>query len=303
METKLCCKCHILRNKTDFGKLKASPDGLRYDCKSCRKVYRDKNRETINLKLKEYYENNKETLIIKNKQYRLKNTENIIKQRAQYRNRPEIKEHIKQKNKEYLPIKKEKIKLKRKTDKNFQLSEILRSKIHKMIKGLNTTYMKIIGCDLNFLKKWIEFRFTEEMTWDNLGTYWQIDHILPINAFNFEDDERNKHICFHWTNLQPLQTGINKTKTNKIQMHHVLNNIVNVNRFNLKYNNFLGYQTLNESLRWLREKLRYGKNPSHDGEKSLEIDNPQPSHYVRYDKDMWKVQRLDGSGSEYANHI
>jgi hypothetical protein len=50
-----------------------------------------------------------------------------------------------------------------------------------------------------------------------------------------------------------------------------------VNRFNFKYNNFLGYQTLNESLKWLRIKLGYGKNPTYDGNNMPEIDNPQPS--------------------------
>jgi hypothetical protein len=42
-------------------------------------------------------------------------------------------------------------------------------------------------------------------------------------------------------------------------------------------NNFLGYQTLNESLKWLRIKLRYGKNPTYDGNNTPKIDNPQPS--------------------------
>jgi transcriptional regulator NrdR family protein len=33
-----------------------------------------------------------------------------------------------------------------------------------------------------------------------------------------------------------------------------------INRFNSKYNQFLGYQTVNESLQRLRLELRYGKN-------------------------------------------
>jgi hypothetical protein len=48
----------------------------------------------------------------------------------------------------------------------------------------------------------------------------------------------------------------------------------------VKYTNFLGYQALNESLKWLRDnELRYGKNPTYDLDckQSNEIDNPQPS--------------------------
>lgn len=44
------------------------------------------------------------------------------------------------------------------------------------------------------------------------------------------------------------------------------------------YCKYLGYQIVNESLQWLRIKLRYGKKPSYDDtEKVSETDNPQPS--------------------------
>ena len=40
---------------------------------------------------------------------------------------------------------------------------------------------------------------------------------------------------------------------------------------------FMGYQTVNESLQWLRIELRYGKNAPHSNVKTLKMDNPQPS--------------------------
>jgi len=41
----------------------------------------------------------------------------------------------------------------------------------------------------------------------------------------------------------------------------------------------MGYQILNESLKWLRVELRYGKNSPYENDKKLsfEIDNPQRS--------------------------
>ena len=44
---KICCKCKNEKNLDCFGKLKNSPDGLRYDCKDCRKEYNIKNKEII----------------------------------------------------------------------------------------------------------------------------------------------------------------------------------------------------------------------------------------------------------------
>ena len=273
---KQCCKCNKMMNINEFGKLKSSKDGLRYDCNVCRRQYRIDNKDNIKNKQHDYYSKNKKQLLEQSKQYRIDNNDKINNQRKEYRNRIEVKKHIQQQNKDYLPIRKEQIKLKRKTDTNFQLKEILRSKIHKMLKNQETSYKNIIGCDIVFLKKWIEFRFDTNMNWNNLGSYWHIDHILPINKFNLTKSE-NVKICFHWTNLQPLQSFENISKSDKIQPHYYFNNIVNIHRFNKQYTQFMGYQTVNESLQWLRIELRYGKNAPHSNVKTLKMDNPQPS--------------------------
>lgn len=274
---KKCCVCKIEKSLEHFGKLTSSRDGFKYDCKDCRKEYRITNNSRIQEKNKKYYEDNKDRLLIQNRDYRENNKNTISEQRKEYRNREENKVRIKQKNKDYLPIRKMKIKEKRKLDINFKLGEILRSKIHKMLKNKHTSYTKYIGCDVNWLKKWLQFRFDDNMNWNNLGTYWQIDHILPIHKFNLEI-ESEIHICFHWTNLQPLEATENRQKSDKILLHYYLNNIVNINRFNNTNTQYLGYETLNESLKWLRIELKYRKNPSYEDISIIsEIGNPQPS--------------------------
>ena len=133
----------------------------------------------------------------------------------------------------------------------------------------------ILNLDNDILIKWIEFRFDNNMNWDNYGDLWQIDHILPITKFDF-NNKNDISICFHWTNLQPLYKCENKSKTNKLELHYYYNNIVNVHRFSQYYKQD-GYQAINESLLWLRKKLRYGNNPMYENTKVFEIDNPQPS--------------------------
>jgi hypothetical protein len=274
---KICCKCKKEKSNDCYGKLKNTPDGLRYDCKDCRKDYRNQMKQHVKEKNRLYYDKNKEELLEKNRLYREENKTTINHQRKEYRRRPEIQIHIKEKQKEYLPVRKIKIQERRQNDLNFKMSEILRSKIHKMLKNQNTSYANLIGCDVDFLKKWLEFRFSNEMNWDNLGSYWQIDHILPINGFDFTK-ENNKQICFHWTNLQPLTSLENRQKSDKLLLHYYFNNIVNINRFNKIQRQYLGYQALDESLKWLRIELRYGKNPPYEEDiNTSEIDNPQPS--------------------------
>jgi hypothetical protein len=81
---------------------------------------------------------------------------------------------------------------------------------------------------------------------------------------------------------------------------------VNVFRFNKINTQFMGYQAVSESLRWLRTKISDMVKTPHMSShviKVNEMDNPQPSSYCRYDKTMEKVQRLNGFGSEEINHL
>lgn len=127
---------------------------------------------------------------------------------------------------------------------------------------------------MDWLKKWLEYRFDDQMNWNNLGTYWQIDHVLPICKFDFSRKD-DKNICFHWTNLQPLTKDENRQKSGHLILHYYFNNLISITRFNNKYKQYLGYQNIRESLCWLRTELRYGKNPP--DEANAEMDNPQPS--------------------------
>jgi hypothetical protein len=62
-----------------------------------------------------------------------------------------------------------------------------------------------------------------------------------------------------WKNLQPHKE--NSSKGNKILLYEYFNVFISVHRF-IQFNKLDSseYQDLNESLNWLREKLRYGKN-------------------------------------------
>ena len=206
---KICSKCKQNKLIECFSKCKKNKDGLKYQCKECIKKYNQKNKEKKREYNKQYWLTNKNILSIKNKKYKNKNKEKIKLKRKEYRfiNFQKIKKN----NQSYLNIKKNNIKIKRKTDKNFQISEILRSKIYKNIKfNKETSYQNIIGLNITMLKKWLEFRFDKNMNWTNFGTYWQIDHIIPISLFDLSN-QNEINICFNWKNLQPLESKENRS--------------------------------------------------------------------------------------------
>jgi len=262
--TKACCKCKIVQPINNFGKLKSTKDGLRYDCKDCRREFRLNNKEHIQSKHKEYYAANKESLDQKARIRWNDNKDRYNKLRYEYRKREDVQKH----NREYYQ---RYTKHRLQTDISARLRTVVKSRLNSEKIKHNRQYDKYVGCSMSFLKSWLEYRFDKNMNWDNIGSYWEVDHILPVCKFDLSS-ERDKLICFHWTNLQPLPALENRSKGGKLLLHYYYNNIVSVNRFNEKYKQFLGYQNIRNSLCWLREKLRCGNNPQ------IKQDNPQPIH-------------------------
>jgi hypothetical protein len=84
-------------------------------------------------------------------------------------------------------------------------------------KKMRQAWVSILGYDAEILKAHIEAQFTPEMSWDNYGTYWHIDHKKPISTFNYTlptDDEFQR--CWGLDNLRPLEKDANLAKGNKI---------------------------------------------------------------------------------------
>ena len=73
----------------------------------------------------------------------------------------------------------------------------MRSLTNRAFKRQNVTKdyktMNLIGCSPSFFKEWIESQIYGNMTMQNYGKVWQIDHCLPINSFNllFENEVKN----------------------------------------------------------------------------------------------------------------
>ena len=63
------------------------------------------------------------------------------------------------------------------------------------------------------LKEHIENQFDEHMSWDNYGTYWNIDHIIPQAALVYDSlTHPNFQKCWALDNLRPLNRTENSRK-------------------------------------------------------------------------------------------
>lgn len=106
-------------------------------------------------------------------------------------------------------------------DPKFRLNTNMRQSIHNSIRRNSKngrSWKRLVDYSIDDLMKHLERKFDKNMSWDNWGEYWHIDHILPISKFNFEkpeDDDFKR--CWALNNLQPLEATKNIRKQNKLK--------------------------------------------------------------------------------------
>jgi hypothetical protein len=211
---KQCTKCNEIKPLTEFY-------NKRNQCIPCVKTYvkhhTEKNKEKVREYREKYYSDNKEKHQEKNKQWYSKNRDVVLnKQKEYYQNNKEsIKEYKekwyesnKPKIREY---KKEYTKKRIKEDSVYKFKLNVRSLLYNGFRRNGYTKRsksnEIIGCDWNTLKEHIEKQFDDNMSWDNYGSYWDIDHIIPLSLAKTEEDIIKLN---HYTNLQPLEKYYNR---------------------------------------------------------------------------------------------
>jgi hypothetical protein len=194
MEKKICSKCNIEKEVCEFYKNVSNLDGKRPECKICSNkqsaLYNQKNKEKLKKIKQKYVDNNKEKVRKSKKDWFIKNPD--------YQNNWSYKKYI--------------------SDDLYKLKEIVRARLgvyfnYKNIVKKSKTF-DIVGCTPEFLKEYLENKFTDGMSWENHGVYgWHIDHIIPLSSAKTEEEMYK--LC-HYTNLQPLWANENLKKSNKI---------------------------------------------------------------------------------------
>jgi hypothetical protein len=189
---KTCIHCDEEKDLELFSKRKSSKDGYRNICKSCKNIqslpsikkWQENNKEKLQQIHRNYRKNNRELYRNCQKEYYAKNKDAIYER--EYKNNPQRR-----------------------------MYKILLSRMNAAIKGGKRLHTwEMLGCDYEFLKKYIEDKWQPGMSWENHGfgnDKWHIDHIKPCAAFDLTN-EADQRLCFHHTNLQPLWQTDNLTK-------------------------------------------------------------------------------------------
>lgn len=190
---KQCKKCTQTKPLNEFCNRKGEKDGKHRYCKECLNSDFTKYYHTSGRKNSDYY-----------KTYRIKNKEYFNTYcRNHYNNN---KEWYREWNREQY-----------KSNPGFKLKHLVANRIHQGLKLYKTLKsdrtVEYLGCSISEYYEYLENMFDKNMSWDNHGEYWEIDHIKPIDAFDL-NDEKQIYEAFHYTNTQPLEKNENRKKRN-----------------------------------------------------------------------------------------
>jgi len=84
-------------------------------------------------------------------------------------------------------------------------------------KSLCPTYAPYFGLDIENIRKWFEYQFTEDLNWNNFGKKWQFDHIIPVTYFDVALDEELR-LCWNFINLRIEPFELNKSRGGRLDV-------------------------------------------------------------------------------------
>jgi hypothetical protein len=179
-----------------------------------RKEYQAAWRTANSKKLNAYREKNKAHISAVKSKWHLANRENnLSRQRAWREANPEKRKSYLEKTKEYRSAMQAARGIKNRDRRNIQTREnptlrvlnSLRSRVHAALRGKikSERTHQLLGCEILELKAWLSGWFEPEMTFENYGKSWHIDHNRPCSSFDLSKAEEQRR-CFHYLNLRPL---------------------------------------------------------------------------------------------------
>lgn len=82
---------------------------------------------------------------------------------------------------------------------------VKKSMIRSLKNNTHGIWEKVINIKLEELKEHLEKQFDNKMSWDNYGSYWGVNHIIPKKYFKYSTFRSNEFLkCWNIKNLQPL---------------------------------------------------------------------------------------------------
>lgn len=167
----------------------------------------------------EWYLDNKEYALAKRGERYLEKRDEILARCKQYRdsNRDKVSASWLRWSKEN-PEAFRKIQRRYERKADAKVAKFIRRSVHRALAGAhkNGSSCDILGYTAKDLFQHLEKQFKKGMNWDNYGSFWHVDHIIPVSKF-IKDGENNPRIINTLSNLRPEYARDNMKKGAKIE--------------------------------------------------------------------------------------
>lgn len=192
--SKVCTKCLIEKNYSDFNRDKWHKDGRQYRCRDCEKIL--------------YHERKGQKM------------ESLRIYRKKYPEKRKVWDKKYQKTNKYRNSQSKYVRLRRKRDVQFNIGTRMSRNINKSLKGnkRGRKWETLVGYTVKDLEFYLKSKFTNSMTWEKfLNGDIVIDHVIPKTMFIYKNtqDIQFKY-CWELKNLQPLWHDDNERKSDYI---------------------------------------------------------------------------------------
>lgn len=203
---KICARCNLEKTVDNFCRDKKMKDGYYYECKKCN-----------NERARERYRDNeisRKKSLDRHNRWKTNNPEEYKKALKKAEQKRSGTEERKKYNREYM-------RNRRKNPIEHVRNNVSRQVIHGLKRSFGSKrgqpVFDKIGYSPQQLAEHLEKQFDANMSWDNYGTYWHIDHIVPHSHFNYDCLEHpDFKKCWSLENLRPLEAIENIRKGNKL---------------------------------------------------------------------------------------
>lgn len=99
---------------------------------------------------------------------------------------------------------------------HYNFDKNLSNSIYKSLKSGKETalWVKIVGFTLQDLRDHLESLFDSDMSWNNYGTFWVLDKIIPSSYYNYSNNYTQEiKKCWNIKNFRPVRKSDKKKKS------------------------------------------------------------------------------------------
>jgi len=99
-------------------------------------------------------------------------------------------------------------------DPQYRAVTVVETQLRRALADPEADFASKVGLSQTKFREWIMYQWAPEMSWDNYGTYWNYDHVIPKSAYDFRIPAQVE-ACNRWTNWRPVVCAENSRKSVK----------------------------------------------------------------------------------------